>query len=107
MSRLAMPPSCSPAHRGVNQGPRVRGGGFFIPWQSVIGCIGLVDAVMVAGRSTLLDQSALDDLLPAATQHGVSFIAAGVFNTAILADPDGRPRCGPISAQAGLVRIAG
>jgi D-threo-aldose 1-dehydrogenase len=53
---------------------------------------GLVDAVLVAGRWTLLDQSALDDLLPAATRHGVSVIAAGVFNTGVLADPDGDPR---------------
>lgn len=53
---------------------------------------GLVDAVLVAGRWTLLDQSALDDLLPASTRHGVSVIAAGVFNTGVLADPDGDPR---------------
>ena len=49
---------------------------------------GLVDSVLVAGRWTLLDQSALDDLLPAAVEQGVSVIAAGVFNTGALADPD-------------------
>ena len=49
---------------------------------------GLVDSVLVAGRWTLLDQSALDDLLPAAVEQGVSVIAAGVFNTGVLADPD-------------------
>ncbi len=53
---------------------------------------GLVDAVMVAGRWSLLDQSALDDLLPAAIRQGVDVIAAGVFNTGVLADPDGDPR---------------
>ena len=48
----------------------------------------LVDCVLVAGRWTLLDQSALDDLLPAAVAHGASVIAGGVFNSGVLADPD-------------------
>jgi aryl-alcohol dehydrogenase-like predicted oxidoreductase len=50
---------------------------------------GLVDCVMVAGRWTLLDQSAIHELLPAATAQGASVIAAGVFNSGVLADPDG------------------
>jgi D-threo-aldose 1-dehydrogenase len=50
---------------------------------------GLVDCVLVAGRWTLLDQSALEDLLPAAMTHGASVIAGGVFNSGVLADPDG------------------
>jgi len=49
---------------------------------------GLVDSVLVAGRWTLLDQSALNDLLPAALRRGVGVIAAGVFNSGVLADPD-------------------
>ncbi|MBX9471492.1 aldo/keto reductase [Microcella sp.] len=44
-----------------------------------------VDVVMLAGRYTLLDQSALDDLLPAALAHNVSVVAAGVFNSGLLA----------------------
>lgn len=44
-----------------------------------------LDVVMVAGRYTLLDQSAGTDLLPAAAARGVSVIAAGVFNSGILA----------------------
>jgi D-threo-aldose 1-dehydrogenase len=44
-----------------------------------------LDVVMVAGRYTLLDQSALDDLLPAALARHVSVVAAGVFNSGILA----------------------
>ncbi len=51
-----------------------------------------LDAVMVAGRYTLLDRSALDDLLPACLQRGVSVIAAGVFNSGILAERE--PRAG-------------
>lgn len=43
-----------------------------------------VDVAMVAGRLTLLDQSALGDLLPAAAEKGVSIVAAGVYNSGIL-----------------------
>jgi D-threo-aldose 1-dehydrogenase len=46
-----------------------------------------LDIVMLAGRYTLLDQSALDDLLPLAAERGVSVAAAGVFNSGILATP--------------------
>jgi len=48
---------------------------------------GLVDCVLVAGRYTLLDQSALLDLLPAAQAAGVGVIVGGVFNSGLLADP--------------------
>lgn len=43
-----------------------------------------IDVVMLAGRYTLLDQGALDDLLPAAVEHGVAIVAAGVYNSGIL-----------------------
>ncbi|MFE2644212.1 aldo/keto reductase [Streptomyces nigra] len=43
-----------------------------------------VDVVMVAGRFTLLDQSALDDLLPAARARGVGVVAAAVYNSGLL-----------------------
>ncbi len=46
-----------------------------------------IDVVLVAGRLTLLDPSAIDDLLPAARKHDVSVIAAGVFNSGLLALP--------------------
>jgi D-threo-aldose 1-dehydrogenase len=46
-----------------------------------------VDAVLVAGRYTLLDRSAARDLLPAAQRRGVSVIAGGVFNSGLLAAP--------------------
>jgi D-threo-aldose 1-dehydrogenase len=39
---------------------------------------------MLAGRYTLLDQSALDDVLPAAQEHGKSVVAVGVFNSGLL-----------------------
>ncbi|MEO6713307.1 MAG: aldo/keto reductase [Mycobacteriales bacterium] len=44
-----------------------------------------LDVVMLAGRYSLLDQSALDELLPAALQRGTDVIVAGVFNSGILA----------------------
>jgi D-threo-aldose 1-dehydrogenase len=53
---------------------------------------GAVDCVLLNGRTSLLDQSALDDLLPLALERGVSVIAAGVFNSGVLADPDADPR---------------
>jgi D-threo-aldose 1-dehydrogenase len=46
-----------------------------------------VDVVLVAGRYTLLDQSAGRELLPAALSRGVPVIAGGVFNSGLLAAP--------------------
>src|SRR5690606_4621936 len=43
-----------------------------------------VDLVMCAGRFTLLDASALEDLLPLALERGVGIVAAGVFNSGLL-----------------------
>jgi len=43
-----------------------------------------VDLVMLAGRFTLLDQGALDDLLPIALERGVGVVAAGVYNSGLL-----------------------
>jgi D-threo-aldose 1-dehydrogenase len=44
-----------------------------------------VDCVLLAGRYSLLDQSGLDALLPLCEQQGVAVIAAGVFNSGLLA----------------------
>lgn len=46
-----------------------------------------IDCVLLAGRYTLLDQSGLDELLPLCEREGVSVIAAGVFNSGLLANP--------------------
>jgi D-threo-aldose 1-dehydrogenase len=48
---------------------------------------GELDCVLLAGRYTLLDQSGLTELLPLCADRGVSVIAAGVFNSGLLADP--------------------
>ena len=44
-----------------------------------------VDVVMLAGRYTLLEQDSLDDLLPLCEKRSVGIVAAGVFNSGILA----------------------
>lgn len=44
-----------------------------------------IDVVMCAGRYTLLEQGALDDLLPAAQEHDVGVVIAGVYNSGLLA----------------------
>jgi D-threo-aldose 1-dehydrogenase len=46
-----------------------------------------LDCVLVAGRYSLLDASAAATLLPACQQRGVAVLAAGIFNSGILADP--------------------
>lgn len=46
---------------------------------------GDVDYVLLAGRYTLLDQSAAVEFLPLAQARGVQVIAAGVYNSGILA----------------------
>ncbi|MEQ4304706.1 aldo/keto reductase [Plantactinospora sp. B6F1] len=69
--------------------------------QGVVGAIGIgskqwqvlhrfvaetdIDAVMIAGRYTLLEQPALDTLLPECERRGVSALNAGVFNSGLLA----------------------
>jgi len=47
---------------------------------------GGLDCVLLAGRFTLLDQSGAEELLPLCADRGVSVIAAGVFNSGLLAD---------------------
>jgi D-threo-aldose 1-dehydrogenase len=44
-----------------------------------------VDLLMIAGRYTLLEQGALDDLLPVCERRGIGVIVAGVFNSGVLA----------------------
>jgi D-threo-aldose 1-dehydrogenase len=48
---------------------------------------GNFDCFLLAGRYTLLDQVALKELLPLCVERGVAIIAAGVYNSGILADP--------------------
>jgi D-threo-aldose 1-dehydrogenase len=64
-----------------------------------------LDCVLVAGRYTLLDDSAAASLFPLCLARGVAVLAAGVFNSGILADPaDGARYDYAPAAPAVLVR---
>jgi D-threo-aldose 1-dehydrogenase len=43
-----------------------------------------MDVLMLAGRCTLLEQSAVDELLPTCTERRIGIVAAGVFNSGLL-----------------------
>jgi D-threo-aldose 1-dehydrogenase len=45
------------------------------------------DVFLLAGRYTLLDHSALPELLPLCIERGVSIVAGGLMNSGLLADP--------------------
>ncbi len=47
---------------------------------------GALDELMVAGRHTLLDQSAAVEVFPHCRRHGTRVVAAAVFNSGLLAD---------------------
>jgi D-threo-aldose 1-dehydrogenase len=53
---------------------------------------GALDLAMIAGRYTLLEQPALDELIPESRAAGVGLVAAGVFNSGLLSKP--RPQAG-------------
>ncbi|MEW2521942.1 aldo/keto reductase [Actinacidiphila alni] len=46
-----------------------------------------VDVVLCAGRWTLLERTALDDLLPVCARRGTQVVVGGVYNSGLLADP--------------------
>lgn len=62
-----------------------------------------LDVVMIAGRFTLLDQSAIADLIPVAEDRGVALVAAGVYNSGLLSSarpsPDARYDYAPADAD--------
>jgi D-threo-aldose 1-dehydrogenase len=49
--------------------------------------IGDFDCFLLAGRYTLLDQTALPEFMPKCVKNGVSVIIGGVYNSGLLADP--------------------
>jgi len=66
-----------------------------------------VDCVLVAGRYSLLDASAAQDLLPECARRGVAALVGGVLGTGVLADPrpGARYDYAPASAQV-MARVA-
>jgi D-threo-aldose 1-dehydrogenase len=64
------------------------------------------DCFLLAGRYTLLDQIALQELLPLCLERGVAIIAAGVYNSGILADPKPGAHYNYAAAPGALVERA-
>jgi len=65
-----------------------------------------LDCVLVAGRYTLLDDSAAASLFPLCLARGVQVLAAGVFNSGILADPADGARFDYAPAAPGVLARA-
>jgi D-threo-aldose 1-dehydrogenase len=79
------------------------------PLAELVGACDL-DVVLLAGRYTLLDQTAMGDLMPLCAERGVSVVVGGVFNSGILADPvagahfDYLPAAADVLAKAAAIR---
>jgi len=48
---------------------------------------GGIDVVLIAGRYSIIDQSAAVDLMPAAAKHGTAVVVGGVFNSGVFMNP--------------------
>jgi len=65
-----------------------------------------INVVLIAGRYTLLDQSAALELFPAALKRDVSIVIGGVYNSGILANPVPGARYNYLSAPEYLIERA-
>jgi D-threo-aldose 1-dehydrogenase len=65
-----------------------------------------LDVVLIAGRYTLLDDSAARSLFPLCRSRGVAVLAAAVFNGGILADPADGARFDYVLAAPGVLARA-
>lgn len=63
-----------------------------------------LDCLLLAGRYNLLDQSGLDDVLPLCAARGVSVMAAGVYQSGLLADARPGAPHGYATVPDGLAR---
>ncbi|MBP2159447.1 MULTISPECIES: aldo/keto reductase [Asticcacaulis] len=75
------------AMRALKDGGQIRAIGLGVnEWQICEEILGHadIDVVLLAGRYTLLEQTALSSFLPLCERRGVSVLAAGVFNSGIL-----------------------
>ena len=64
------------------------------------------DVFLLAGRYTLLDQSALADLLPICEENEIAIVVGGVMNSGVLADPRPGSRFNYAPAAADVVERA-
>lgn len=62
-----------------------------------------VDVVLCAGRWTLLERTAFDDLLPVCARRGTSVVVGGVYNSGLLAAPGPDARYDYQQAPAELI----
>ena len=60
------------------------------------------DCFLLAGRYSLLDQSALAELMPACLERDISLIVGGVYNSGTLSHPD-PGSIGEVSPAAGAI----
>jgi D-threo-aldose 1-dehydrogenase len=77
-------------------------------WEMLLELVetGAFDCFLLAGRYSLLDQSALDELLPHCLDRGVSVIVGGVFGSGVLADPEGNAHFNYVPASSEMVARA-
>jgi D-threo-aldose 1-dehydrogenase len=70
-----------------------------------------IDCVLIAGCYSLIEESATETLFPACTQAGVAVIAAGIYESGILANPKAganfRYATAPDELVARVAKIAG
>jgi D-threo-aldose 1-dehydrogenase len=67
---------------------------------------GELDCVLLAGRYSLLDRTGAEELLPLCAERDVSVIAAGVYNSGLLADPRPGAAFDYLPASSSLVERA-
>lgn len=65
-----------------------------------------INISLLAGRYTLLDQSSLDEALPAAVENGVSIVIGSPYNTGILHDPTPTSTFDFVQASPSLIEKA-
>ena len=65
-----------------------------------------LDVLLLAGRYTLLDQVAMDELLPLCEQRTISIVVGGVFNSGILIDPAPGARYNYVPADPAVISRA-
>ena len=65
-----------------------------------------INVVLIAGRYTLLDQSAVTELFPAALKRDVSIVIGGVYNSGILANPTPGTTYNYVAAPEDLIEKA-
>jgi D-threo-aldose 1-dehydrogenase len=65
-----------------------------------------MDVFLLAGRYTLLDQGALDELLPLCLERGIAVLVGGVMNSGVLAHPRPGARFDYRPAPPGIIERA-